>query len=1451
MSKDNNFLSHKRKHESCNDNPSQETIMILNAKIEHIKELPEEENDSTMIHVQPVKQQQESRQPAKHEPSQLIKQNSFIRKNDSFKRNNTILPIDSYRDLILSTIYQNQVTIIAGETGCGKTTKVPQFLYENCLSKNIKPNIIITQPRRIAATSIANRLTKEFNLNPHDKLIGYHVGMEPNFNSSTQILIVTTGIFLQRLVNERTINDYTHIIIDEVHERDVDIDFVLIILKHYLKGTNVKLILMSATISTVLFSNYFSKAEIENIDQSFYYKSELYQKVKLQQDDLYDDQGWYKESKVSANVKIDANVSNEKSLTDAAPIITITERLFKSEVYYFEKILPYLDRDLKTDKFKRMKIPFMKTSPSIDKDVYKIASSIIKLILNGSITNENGGCYSVLVFLPGVPEIYQMGDMLDEELNKEEKQSIVVLPLHSNITDDQQKEIFQKFDNKRKVILSTNIAESSITIPDVVYVIDFCFVKEIRCSYKNLSMNQNLHLSWASKASCDQRKGRAGRVRDGFVFRLLASASYYQLNSFSSPELTRCPLEKVILRTKVWNHGEPSLILGRAIDPPLKDNIDSAINNLFNNGALTWSDDKTTGSLTALGIVFAELPLEIKYSRLIMLSFAFDLIEPGIILSSILSQEKKIIKHSSNKLLNRNFIEAIDLGCKSDLLLTYNLYKLWERKFHAPNLIDNEDNYRYKFKSSTDVEAQWCESHYTKRYILNETYRVALDLKKRLNKMNLYNSKEVRKVPVFSYYAEEPAILDVIIDNNNDSDRRIIKEMLDIDVNTVTIKEIIQETSFNKKISLSSNISLMSKQESAFVQPRSKYINKSVLSENSNKDDLLLMKIILAGAFHDKLINCIYSNISNVRKNKNIDIKYALKIKNLPQGYSVGGAEKIKSFFKHYFNITIKSVDIYSEDAHITLDPISYNNTKNDMYFQSENSIIDPYDRILSKDNENDLENNLVSKIINVINNSNIINDFVNKIPNSNSAYESSRSSFNTFNQLNNGIRLENQPKAEYLYTLNFREQFTSAEIIINSNSINADIVNDSEELVSKIFLICENIQNRLNKSSIAKNTTLMPKSDMGLLLLLIIFSPKVVFYSNETKDRYEAFEITGSRIKFQFNYLFSTVDIEQINKIRECLSKIVINETDKSTLISYKEALRDKLKEVWNKKRIKIISKPDWWRLYFHFYPNENNQQIYLKKYSGNTEFSSISDTSFKKPNLKESNDFLPMLKPIDIEEDYRLWTTDGIKLLSLERLKFEAMKEKLENSLISKKKLCTKTRSEVICSICKGLLTELDCLKESENKIVIEIRGYLSGFINTFNPNDEKIANSSYLQSYNKNFSLSPDYFFSCKSDHVLGFSVKGHHYITKESEILINHPTEVHEPFNFILDLHRNRENALLTKRKELTKKITCELCNLDYSSAEKFLEHLKKNEHVMLLSEFMNECYIQEDKSRVDS
>jgi len=462
----------------------------------------------------------------KKEYSHKERENPVENSSNNKKR----LPIERYRDVILNYIKNNQVLVIAGETGCGKTTQVPKYIFEDYEKRNDNSlNMIITQPRRIAAVSIAKRLSEELGVTT-GKEVGYHVGRSPVFDSErTKILIVTTGIFLQRLIHEKELPNVSHVVLDEVHERDIDIDFVMILIKHILKKhPNLKLILMSATISTHLFANYFSKDNIEKIDDLDYYRNVSIKQIKevpkqdLSWDNLPEEQTVKEKSNdlweittgdwayVAPRNNHSSNKTSKKleerneslfmneNESNRAPIIKIDEKIYPVKIEYLKEIIEkYVDREFA----RRLpaEFQFEKIAPRIADYIFDIAAMLIRMI---HTDDRAKNFYSILVFLPGFFEIQSMNEKILSIIDREE-QEIEILQLHSGISDEEQSQVFLK-KNKRKIILSTNIAESSITIPDIYYVIDFCLCKELKCNIKN--NHQTLELNWASKASCNQVK---------------------------------------------------------------------------------------------------------------------------------------------------------------------------------------------------------------------------------------------------------------------------------------------------------------------------------------------------------------------------------------------------------------------------------------------------------------------------------------------------------------------------------------------------------------------------------------------------------------------------------------------------------------------------------------------------------------------------------------------------------------------------------------------------------------------------------------------------------------------------------------------------------------------------------------------------------------------------------
>lgn len=588
------------------------------------------------------------------------------------------LPIFDSRTKILNAVRENRCVVLEGDTGCGKTTQVPQYILEDSFQRREYCNIICTQPRRIAAISIAKRVCSEKNCTI-GSIVGYQVGLHSNSSEDTRLLYCTTGVLLQKLIKLKKMSQYTHIILDEVHERDQDMDFLLIVIRRFLttNSPRTKVILMSATINTTEFSDYFTI------------------------------------------LKGGALVS--------APIIKVdTRRLYTVKSFYLCEL-----NKLKSTTLRDCEVNY--DEPGISDEMYKIALKLLVVCQQFDKVDEESEEYSykpsILIFLPGIYEIDHMANTLDTFKTVEALKNLIPIRLHSMISPDEQQKIFiRPPPNHRKIILATNIAESSITVPDVKYVIDFCLTKSlVTDSSTNLT---SLQLHWASKASCKQRAGRAGRVMNGRVYRLV-SRDYYEncMDEFGIPEMIRCPLETVILKSKLLDIGPPQAILGLAMTPPNLSDIRNTIIVLKETGALlkTISGKYVTydGDLTFIGRVMAALPIDIRLTRLIIFGYMFSILEETIIIAAGLNV--KNIFNYPNKRLLQAYAQKLTWsdGSGSDLFAILKAYRVW--------VVMKEQN------SFEDAESEscWAQRYYINTRSMKEMFILVNELKDRLLRIGI------------------------------------------------------------------------------------------------------------------------------------------------------------------------------------------------------------------------------------------------------------------------------------------------------------------------------------------------------------------------------------------------------------------------------------------------------------------------------------------------------------------------------------------------------------------------------------------------------------------------------------------------------------------------------------------------------------------------------------------
>ncbi|KAJ0173644.1 hypothetical protein K1T71_010793 [Dendrolimus kikuchii] len=629
---------------------------------------------------------------------------SFQMKEDT--RN---LAINHYKQQILDNIRGYPVVIIEGPTGCGKTTQVPQWILDDSYENRRPCKIIVTQPRKIAAISIARRVAQERGWDVGG-LVGYQIGLDNKTSTDTRIHYVTTGVLLQKLVANKTMDEYTHIILDEVHERGQEMDFLLLVVKKFLftVSPTVKVVLMSATFNRLNFANYFQ------------IPTPLGPK--------------------SAGC---VNVTNK-------------EPAFNVKVFYLNHL----------HKFSPTLIHSSAKSqdPIIEPEMHHLVIKLINAFEQIDKREDNYTDHtqvdlpSVLVFLPGINEIEDLYECLTDLALRAKvvdaecaKYKWWVLPLHSTITADEQARVFQRAPlGQRKIILSTNLAESSITVPDIKYVIDYCLIKQLVVD--NTTNFTTLQLSWASKTNCEQRAGRAGRVRDGRVYRLVIEKFYDSFRQECSPEIMRCPLERLVLLAKTLDMGPPSDILALAMDPPDMSNIQRTILVLKEVGALKntlegeWSS--SDGDITYLGRIMAKLPLDVKVSKLILLGYIYGCLDESVIMAGAMSVKNLFSSPFRERLNAYNSKLTWADGSTSDCIAFLNVYKVW-----------NHFRQQQYFKQPGNNEVQWARRFYVQVRALRELDDMVRELRVRLSRENIDSTKQI------SPWArhEIPLVLKIII----------------------------------------------------------------------------------------------------------------------------------------------------------------------------------------------------------------------------------------------------------------------------------------------------------------------------------------------------------------------------------------------------------------------------------------------------------------------------------------------------------------------------------------------------------------------------------------------------------------------------------------------------------------------------------------------------------------
>ncbi|KAI0320072.1 P-loop containing nucleoside triphosphate hydrolase protein [Amylostereum chailletii] len=533
------------------------------------------------------------------------------------------LPAFSSKDEFLRLLEQSRVVVVVGETGSGKTTQLPQFILDSLIwgKQGAGANILVTQPRRISAISVAARVSAE---RCSDGSVGYTIRGESKQTEKTKLLFCTTGVVLRRLSTGDSLGDVTHVIVDEVHERSVDGDFLLLELKELLAHhPTLKVILMSATINHETFIKYFDGAPLLSIP-GFTHPVQDMREANSYLEDIFSEIDYRPTMSKQGGRKRDDDLGGE--LTSAG----IDERTASA----------------------------LKAISRADRIDYQLVTAAVNHII--SKAKARGG---ILIFLPGVQEIRQCVESLKSTLSSS---GVTIFPLHANLSSEEQRAVFGTVHNW-KIVVATNVAETSITIDDIVYVVDAGKVKETQ--YDPQTGLTKLEETWVTRAAARQRRGRAGRTQPGICYKLYTRAQERKMFPFPKPEIQRVPLESIALTVKSTRETEDvKEFLGRAIDPPEVAAMDKALSVLEELGAI---DEE--GQLTALGRHMAVLPLDLRLGKMLILATIFQCLDPILTVAACLSS-KPVFLNPMDRRDEATKARANFATEKSDLLTDVHAY---------------------------------------------------------------------------------------------------------------------------------------------------------------------------------------------------------------------------------------------------------------------------------------------------------------------------------------------------------------------------------------------------------------------------------------------------------------------------------------------------------------------------------------------------------------------------------------------------------------------------------------------------------------------------------------------------------------------------------------------------------------------------------------------------------
>ncbi|KAJ2664256.1 putative ATP-dependent RNA helicase ucp12 [Coemansia sp. RSA 1199] len=532
------------------------------------------------------------------------------------------LPAAAQQEHIAQLVADSRCVVVAGATGCGKTTQVPQFILDQALKSGDYVNIVCTQPRRISAIGVAARVASEraedINAQRGGSLVGYAVRGESRQSRDTRLLFCTTGVLLRMLVSTPDLESVTHVVCDEVHERSVDSDLLLVLLRQCLqRNPRLRVVLMSATAQCEVFAGYFgSNVPVVTIPGRTFPVEDVYVEDFIAQ----------QSSSEMHEIFGAATVGKAK-----AKLANAHERGDNEWLAHIRKMRASGCNDTQAACVSAWDDRFGQASGATLID-YEMIGSIINHIHTTAPMDQ-----AVLVFMPGVAEIQACIDVVQRIAR-----SAFVLPLHAGLASGEQQRVFGRApQGQRKIVVATNVAETSITIEDIGFVIDSGRVREVRMDH--VSRVARLITTFCSQAAAMQRRGRAGRRQRGTCYRVYTRRGQDRVMPMHTmPEILRTPLEQVCLQAKDLGYPDTRAFLDSALDAPDAVAVDGAERLLVAVGAC----ERVNGPLAGLGRLMAQIPLDLRLAKTLVFGAMLNVLERTLRVVAIMALDRPLFSSS-------------------------------------------------------------------------------------------------------------------------------------------------------------------------------------------------------------------------------------------------------------------------------------------------------------------------------------------------------------------------------------------------------------------------------------------------------------------------------------------------------------------------------------------------------------------------------------------------------------------------------------------------------------------------------------------------------------------------------------------------------------------------------------------------------------------------------------